>query len=85
MQFAQEEITVAFYDNELSRIKGEFMGMIRSIDKKSRCLHDVFAKINTAESPGNLKDALLELSDNQINISESDFELFLQGKKQIEI
>lgn len=85
MQLAQEKITVAFYDDELSRIKGEFMGMIRSIDKKSRCLYDVFAKINTAESPEKLKDALLELSDNQINISESDFELFLQGKKQIEI
>ena len=85
MQLAKEKITVAFYDDELSRIKGEFVGMVNSVDKKSQVLYDIFAKINTAESPEKLKDALLELSDNQINISESDFELFLQGKKQIEL
>jgi len=85
MQRAQEKITSAFYDNELSRIQNEFMGMVKSIDKKSNVLYDIFANINTAESPEKLKEALLELSDNQINISERDFELFLQGKKQIEI
>ena len=71
------------YNKQLHKIQKNFMNEIKSIDKKGEYLREIFRKINTTTDNEELRKALLELSDNQINISENDLDLFLKGKKTI--
>ena len=82
-QIEHEKISIAEYNKQLHKIQKNFMNEIKSIDKKGEYLREIFRKINTTTDNEELRKALLELSDNQINISENDLDLFLKGKKTI--
>jgi hypothetical protein len=84
-QIEHEKISIAEYNKQLHKIQKNFMNEIKSIDKKGEYLREIFRKINTTTDNEELRQALLELSDNQINISENDLDLFIKGKKTIVI
>lgn len=84
-QIAHEEISISEYNKQLHKIQKNFMNEIKSIDKKGEYLREIFRRINTTTDNEELRQALLELSDNQINISENDLDLFIKGKKTIVI
>ena len=82
-QIAHEEINISEYNKQLHKIQKNFMNEIKSIDQKGEYLREIFRRINTTTDNEELRKALLELSDNQIDISENDLVLFIQGKKTI--
>lgn len=84
-QLSHEKISLEEYDKQLNSIQNYFMNDIKSIDRKGEYLREIVSRVNTAKNNDELKNALLELTDNQINISDKEFNLFLEGKKTIEI
>ena len=75
-----------FYAEQLEQLKGEFQNSMQQIDDKSAFLRAVAAKVNTACSDDEIKQglfSLLNVSDEEW--SESDWDAFLSGDKELHI
>lgn len=84
-QMEHERISMEEYDRQLHDIQESFMNDINEIDEKGEYLREVFRQINTSDNNDDLREALSKLTDNNINISDKNFNLFLAGKKKIEL
>lgn len=73
------------YLKRLNSLQEEFRKDMDSITARGDVLRGCFAKINTASSQSELKEALLSLSGSDSMLSEKDFERFLKGEINIEI
>ena len=73
------------YDRELERLQTEFRARLANIDNRSAVLRESLRRINTAQSPDELKAALLSLAGGDLKFTDDDWEQFLKGTKTIEL
>lgn len=73
------------YDRELERLQTEFRARLAHIDDRSAVLRESLRRINTAQSPDELKAALLSLAGGDLKFTDDDWEQFLKGTKTIEL
>lgn len=72
------------YDAEYEKIADAFAEHLKKVDDKSAYVRSVLAKVNTANSAKERKQALLLLNDVAgTSLSEADFDAFLRGDFQI--
>lgn len=72
------------YDEEFDKIASDFRKQIKGIDDKSAFIREVMRRANLAKSDDERKKALLMLSElSGQNLSEQDFQDFINGSKTI--
>ncbi len=82
----KSKLTREVYEKEFDRLKNEFQQTIKQIDKKNEIIMKAIQKANNSDNKEELRKALVELTGSlEYNLSESDFDEFLKGKKSIEI
>ena len=75
-----------YYQNEFEKIKAQFTESIKNIDDKNAFLLSIAQKVNTSENKEELKKSLFLLLDSDYQkFTPEDWDLFLSGKKNIEI
>lgn len=75
-----------FYAEQLEQLKVDFQKSMQQIDNKSAFLRDVAAKVNTACSDNEIKQGLFSLTGtDDEEWSDSDWEAFLSGDKELHI
>ena len=85
-QEANHQIAKQQYMTEFERIKRDFKHQLDAIDDKSAYLRNVLQRINTAQDSETLKEGLLLLSDlNENQLTDKDFQDFLNGKRTIKL
>jgi len=75
-----------YYAKQLEQLKFEFHKSMQQIDNKSAFLRKVAAKVNTACSDDEIKQGLFSLTGtDDEEWSDSDWEAFLSGDKELQI
>lgn len=78
------KLASAAYDEEFEKIASDFKKQIKGIDDKSAFVREVMRRANLAKSDDERKQALLMLSElSGQNLSEQDFQDFINGSKTI--
>jgi hypothetical protein len=75
-----------YYAEQMEQLKVEFQMSMQQIDNRSAFLRDVAAKVNTACSDDEIKQGLFSLTGtDDEEWSDSDWEAFLSGDKELQI
>ena len=86
LQQTEQHLAQKQYQAEFNIIKKYFKKQLDKIDNKSSYLRNVLKHINTAHDNKTLKEGLMLLSDlNENQLSDNDFQNFLDGKQTINI
>lgn len=83
---AQDKKSEEHYQQQMLMIKKKFQLAMSKMDDKSNVLRNTIIKLNLTSNASDIKNALIELSDNKITgINDNEWNAFLKGDKEIYI